>query len=76
MEIDKSSKDENEQSLLLAEQKSQSSEAFEVTHKGISLGSSEAGNVAFGDPAGGTLQVRENSELKQFATDFLSLYCR
>ncbi|XVE71071.1 hypothetical protein DITRI_Ditri10aG0120700 [Diplodiscus trichospermus] len=72
-EIDKSSKDDNEQSLL-PEPKSQSSEAFEVIHKGISLGSSEAGNFAFGDPAG-ALHVRENSELKQFAADFLSLYC-
>ncbi|XVF35495.1 hypothetical protein REPUB_Repub18cG0150400 [Reevesia pubescens] len=73
-EIDKSSKDENEQSLLLAEPKSESSEAFKVTNKGLSLGSSEAVNVAFGDHAEGDVQVRENSELKQFATDFLSLY--
>ncbi|XP_022754544.1 helicase and polymerase-containing protein TEBICHI isoform X4 [Durio zibethinus] len=74
-EIDISSKDEKEQSLLLKEPKSQSSEEFEVTRKGKSLGSSEEGNVAFGDPAESALHVSENSELKQFATDFLSLYC-
>ncbi|XVF48493.1 hypothetical protein PTKIN_Ptkin03bG0194900 [Pterospermum kingtungense] len=65
-EIDKSSKDESEQSFPLAELKSQSSEAFEMNSKGISVGSSKAK---------GAPQVRENSELKQFATDFLSLYC-
>lgn len=74
--IDTSSKDKNEQPLPLAELKSQSSEAFEMNCKGISLGSFDAGNVASGGPAEGALQVRENSELEQFATGFLSLYCR
>ncbi|OMO91013.1 hypothetical protein COLO4_18706 [Corchorus olitorius] len=54
--MDKSSKTENEQSLLPAEVKSRNSGAF-------------------GDPGEGTAQDRENSELQQFATDFLSLYC-
>ena len=31
---------------------------------------------AAGEPAEGTAQGSENLELKQFATDFLSLYCR
>ncbi|MBA0873433.1 hypothetical protein Goshw_002175 [Gossypium schwendimanii] len=70
-EIDKSFKHENEHSLLLAETKSQ---AFEETHKGISMGLSEVGNAAFGDHAEGA-QIGENPELKKFATDFLSLYC-
>ncbi|KAB2049862.1 hypothetical protein ES319_A13G206700v1 [Gossypium barbadense] len=70
-EIDKSFKHENEHSLILAETKSQ---AFEETHKGISMGLSEAGNTAFGDHAEGA-QIGENPELKKFATDFLSLYC-
>ncbi|KAK6249105.1 hypothetical protein QUC31_020670 [Theobroma cacao] len=74
-EIDKSSENENEQSFLLAEVKSRSCEAFQVTHNGIYLGSSEEGNFDFGDPAEVAAQGRENSELKQFATDFLSLYC-
>lgn len=71
-EIDKSFKHENEHSLLLAETKSQ---VFEETHKGISMGLSEAGNAAFGNHAEGA-QVGENPELKKFAADFLSLYCR
>ncbi|XP_039027780.1 helicase and polymerase-containing protein TEBICHI isoform X1 [Hibiscus syriacus] len=70
-EFDIFSKHENEHSLL-AETKSQE---FEVAHKGISLGLSEAGNVAFLGPAEGALQLGENPELKQFASDFLSLYC-
>lgn len=76
-EINSSLKDESERAPLPSQ--SQTLEAFEAVQKGKSEALSEVGNAEVGLAKGNSaalLQGVENSELKKFATDFLSLYCR
>ncbi|XP_024930711.1 helicase and polymerase-containing protein TEBICHI isoform X3 [Ziziphus jujuba] len=75
-EINSSLKDESERAPLPSQ--SQTLEAFEAVQKGKSEALSEVGNAEVGLAKGNSaalLQGVENSELKKFATDFLSLYC-
>lgn len=71
LEIDKYSKDEKNQALLSDQAQPQ------ATQKVISRCSSKEGNSEVGcHMKDGSAHIPESLELKQFATDFLSLYCR
>ncbi|KAG6739360.1 hypothetical protein POTOM_056954 [Populus tomentosa] len=79
--IDEVSNEEEEESLVSGRLCVGSCEGGKVVQKEMSQGSSNTGNVgniAVERVVKGCLDVGngvENSELKQFATDFLSLYC-
>ncbi|XP_059460849.1 helicase and polymerase-containing protein TEBICHI isoform X2 [Corylus avellana] len=78
LEINNSSKDELKWPSFSEQLDSQTSEAVEAAQKEASLGLSGMGGVAAGDFVKGcstSEQGVDNSELKKFATDFLSLYC-
>ncbi|RVW17374.1 Helicase and polymerase-containing protein TEBICHI [Vitis vinifera] len=78
LEINLPSKDENENALLSGQLGHGTTEAFGETHTENSRGLSQMGGVGVGE------QLKDcsvsahgpvNSELKQIAADFLSLYC-
>ncbi|GAV78351.1 DEAD domain-containing protein/Helicase_C domain-containing protein/DNA_pol_A domain-containing protein, partial [Cephalotus follicularis] len=74
--INKSSTADNKQPLLSAQ--AQIHDAVEATLKGVPHCLSEAGDISVVDIVKGCLDSAngvKNSELKQFKTDFLSLYC-
>ncbi|XP_058001762.1 helicase and polymerase-containing protein TEBICHI isoform X2 [Hevea brasiliensis] len=78
LEINNISKEENKGPFLVANMDSQTSKGFEAVKRETSQGSSNAGNVAFEGLAKGfpvSNHSAENLEIKQFANDFLSLYC-
>lgn len=81
LEIDEVSNEEEEESVVSGRLCVGSCQGGKVVQKEMSQGSSNAGNVgniAVERVVKGCLDVGngvENSELKQFATDFLSLYC-
>lgn len=79
LEIDEYSKDEKNQALLSDQAQPQTTEAVKGAQKVISRCSYEAGNNEVGchmKDGSVSAHILESSELKQFATDFLSLYCR
>lgn len=79
LEINEISKDEKKEPFSSGQMHPQTSEAFEMIQKETSQGSSNTEKVAVeGLSKGSSVSGHdaENSELKQFATDFLSLYCR
>ncbi|KAJ8751696.1 hypothetical protein K2173_025862 [Erythroxylum novogranatense] len=78
--IDKApnSKEQNEEPCSFQQKNSITSQQFETVKRETSEGSSNVGNVPVGDLPKDSLTsgpVQESSELKQFASDFLSLYC-
>lgn len=75
-EIDSSLKDECERPLFPSQ--SQTHEALEAVQKGKSKALSDVGDAAVGLAKGNSAVLKDvkNLELKRFATDFLSLYCR
>jgi DNA polymerase theta len=79
LESNNSSKDELKRPSFSEQLVSQTSEAVEAAKKEASLGLSGMGDVAAGDFVKGcstSAQGVDNSDLKKFAADFLSLYCR
>lgn len=79
LEFNNSSKDELNRPLFSEQLHYETSEAVEAVHKETSLGLSAVGDVAVGGFAKGcstSAQGVDNPELKKFAVDFLSLYCR
>lgn len=79
LEINLSSKDENEESLLSDQLGYGSTEGFRETQKETSTGLSQTDGVGVGEQlkdCSGSAHIPKNSELKQFTADFLSLYCR
>ncbi|KAL5850413.1 hypothetical protein ACOSQ3_008468 [Xanthoceras sorbifolium] len=78
LEINEYSNDENKQHILSANVQPQKSEAFKASQEMTSQSSSKVGNDADGclvKDCSDSVHTAENPELKQFATDFLSLYC-
>lgn len=74
LEINRNSKDETK-----AQVQPQTSEAFKCTQEVTSQCSSKEGNDEVGclvKDCSVSAHIPENSELKQFANEFLSLYCR
>lgn len=76
LEINKFTKDESKQPLLSALVQPPDFEVFKIIQKVTSQVSSEGGCDSRVNDCSVSAHVKENSELKQFANDFLSLYCR
>lgn len=76
LEMNKFSKDENKQPLLSAQVQSQAVEVSKSTQKVTPQVSTKEGCDDLAKHCSISAHVTENSELKQFTTDFLSLYCR
>lgn len=79
LEIENSSKEELKQSFSSEELHPQTSEAIDEAQKETTTGLSAIGDVAVGGSANCCstfAQGVDNSELKKFTADFLSLYCR
>lgn len=79
LEISLSSKDELKEAYPSSEGRSETSEAFGEAHRQNFNGSSSMGDVVargLGKDVSDSVHIVENPELKQFAADFLSLYCR
>lgn len=77
LEIGSYLKDENKESTSLVKARSTTFETKTSKEKSvISLDSRVVENRGHGEDVLVTAQVTRNSELKQFATNFLSLYCR
>ncbi|KAK1550568.1 hypothetical protein Q3G72_021166 [Acer saccharum] len=78
LEINECSKDEDKQHILSAHVQPQMSEVLKATQEITSQSSSKVGNdavVRLAKDCSDSVHTAENPELKQFATDFLSLYC-
>lgn len=79
-EIHNSSKDEVKQPFFSEELHPATSEAIEVAQNEASHGVSLMGDAAVGNLTKGCSEfphgAADNSDLKKFAADFLSLYCR
>lgn len=78
-EINSSPKNENEDLTTLTKRDHQTPEAMKIVQREPSQGSSNAVNDAMKGLTKDFLVARpsvENPELKQFANEFLSLYCR
>ncbi|KAK9273993.1 hypothetical protein L1049_018807 [Liquidambar formosana] len=78
LEINLSSEDENKQAISSVQGHRQTFEALVEGQRETSQGSTKAGNVVVGGLAkecSVSAHRVENSELKQFTADFLSLYC-
>lgn len=78
LEINNSSKDELKRPLFPEQLNSQTFEAVEAVQKETSLGLSAVGAVAVGGAKGCSTSTQgvDNPELKKFAAELLSLYCR
>ena len=77
LEINLSSKDENENSVSSGQLGYGSTEGFRETQRETSRGLSHMGGVGEQvKDCSDSSHIPKNSELKQFAADFLSLYCR
>ncbi|XP_044464498.1 helicase and polymerase-containing protein TEBICHI isoform X2 [Mangifera indica] len=75
LEMNKFSKDENKQPLLSAQVQSQAVEVSKSTQKVTPQVSTKEACDDLAKHCSISAHVTENSELKQFTTDFLSLYC-
>jgi len=73
-EIDLSTKHEKKETLLPNEGRFRGSESSGAVPSGV-CGSSNEGAGADANGSAGPVNCHENLELKQFAVDFLSLYC-
>ena len=77
LEINSSLKDERD--VLFLPSKSEAAEVLDATQNGMLQDLLEVGDVAdvgLGKSDSSLVQGPENSEIKKFANDFLSLYCR
>ncbi|XP_031265968.1 helicase and polymerase-containing protein TEBICHI isoform X2 [Pistacia vera] len=75
LEINKFSKDESKQPLLSAQVQPEAFEVFKSIQKVTTQVSSEGGCDSLINDCSVSAHVTENSDLKQFANNFLSLYC-
>jgi len=75
LEIDLSTKHEKKETLFPNEARFRGSDSSGAVPTGV-CGASNEGTEADANASLGPVHCHENLELKQFAVDFLSLYCR